>query len=301
MSNLVRHSFRPLFYLVALWSATALAESKQPANKLTEMFRLYYLPFSLDFKEGAAVNEIFPYRIDGSGEFSQLVHPEELQRLNSQWDSIREGWKKKSLLLTTPVALNETVRVTQHLTSSRIPMTRTAQDGLSIQDRIVLQNMLQDKPKEIKEAVLQMRFLKSFLPPLDEERFNFFIFSPSWCESSKEYRALLEAYFKQFSNSTLNFHSVIIDDPNEEIFDSRIFQELFPKKSATTTEIVPRFIAIQTIQGRTQVWEEGDALRELSLRFFGTHRGFLDHTSSLFAAKQNSKPKLDPKLSYNSK
>ena len=105
--------------------------------------------------------------------------------------------------------------------------------------------------------------------------------SPSWCDSSREYRVLLETYTKKFSNPKLNFHSIVVEDPKEKIFDSRLLQELFPNKKKYSHSSVPRFLAIETVQGKTRVYEEGEALQALYKRFFRKHRGFLNAKTSL--------------------
>lgn len=178
--------------------------------------------------------------------------------------------------------MGQTVRISQRLISHHVPMSRGPFDTISISDRIQLNDALKSKPPEVQAAFKQLRFLKSFLAPLDEERFNFFIFSPSWCESSREYRVLFETYLKTFPQAGLNLHSVLIEDPKEEIFDSRIIRELFPHQKKYTQDSTPRFLAIETVQGNTVIWEEGEALKELYERFFKQYRGYLNSKTTLF-------------------
>lgn len=271
---------------VALWAGSTLAEAPKidipRVNKLQYMYQFFYLPFSIDFREGKTSNEILPYIKPSESDPPRLVKPGELQQLDREWNAIKDQWKKKSLLVSTQVGIGETVAITQKLLSHRIAISRGAFDTISITDRIQLNEALRNKPPEVQSAFKQLRFLKSFLGPLQEERFNFFIFSPSWCESSREYRVLFETYMKTFPNTGMNLHSVVIEDPKEEIFDGRIFKELFPNPKKYTHESVPRFLALETVQGNTLIWEEGEALKELYDRFFASRRGFLDSRASLF-------------------
>jgi hypothetical protein len=124
--------------------------------------------------------------------------------------------------------------------------------------------------------------LKSFLQPLEEEKFNLFIVSASWCESCREYRVLLESYLKAFPHPDLNLHSLVIDDPKEEIFDSRLLKELFPNPAKYSHDSIPRFLSIETVAGKTTVLEEGEALAEFYARYLKPHRGYLDGQSTLF-------------------
>jgi len=264
------------FLGLAMLTFSARADGPAKINKLEQMFRFYYLPFSLDFKEGRSSNEIFPFGPDKYRDFTRLIKPEELQKLDKEWGSFREEWKKRSLFLSTPVGLNETVHLSQRLISHRIPLTRSAWHGLSLNERIQLENILKTKPEAVQTAVTQLRLLKSFLSGAEEEKFNFFVIGPHWCESSREYRALLEAYFKKFPNSELILHSVVVEDPKEEIFDAKLLKEMFPYPGKYTQDIVPKFIAIQTVNGKTTIWEEGEALKELYERFYKPHRGYLD-------------------------
>jgi hypothetical protein len=259
-----------------LFASTVPAESASKVNKLEQMFRFYYLPFSLDFKEGRTANEIFPFGPDKYRDYTRLIKPEELQKLDKEWGTFREEWKKRSLFLSTPVGLNETTHLSQRLISHRIPLNRSAWHGLGLNERIQLESILRTKPEAVQVAVTQLRLLKSFLNGNEEEKFNFFIIGPHWCESSREYRALMEAYFKNFPKSELILHSVVIEDTKEEIFDSKLLKELFPYPEKYTQDIVPKFIAIQTVNGKTTIWEEGDALKELYERFYKPHRGYLD-------------------------
>ena len=251
-------------------------------NKLQYMYQFFYLPFSVEFREGRTVNDILPYVRTSDTEPPRLLKPLELQTLDKEWAKLRDPYKKKSLLLSTQVPVGQSTVITQRLVSHHITLTRGAFDTLSIPEKIQVTEMLKKKPPEVQSAFKQIRFLKSFLSPLQEERFNFFVFSPSWCESSREYRVLFESYLKNFPNLGFNLHSVVIEDPKEEIFDGRIIKDLFPNPKKYTHDSVPRFLAIENVQGNTLVWEEGEALKELYDRYFQAHRGYLNGQSSLF-------------------
>lgn len=282
-------------------SFTALGEDRpvrvQKINKLLYMYNFYYLPFSVEFREGRTINDILPFFPGKFAEAGRLLTADELQQLDKEWNLIKDPWKKKSLLLSTQVPVNQSVRISQHMASHRVALSRTAFDTLSITDRIQLADVLKSKSPEVQAAFKQLRFLKSFLSPLEEEKFNFFMVSASWCESCREYRVLLESYFKAFPNPELNLHSLVIDDPREEIFESRILKELFPNPAKYSHDSIPRFLAIESLGGKTVVYEEGEALLELYERYFKQHRGYMDSKSSLFRGNRgpaSTQPTLSP-------
>lgn len=275
-----------LCLLASLYAASARSEKKDDSavNKLQQMYRLYYLPFSIEFKQGKGFNDIFPMAMDKHGEYTQLLKPEELEKFDKQYTKLREAWKKKSLILNTPLEVGESNHLTQRLVSHRIPLNRTAWDKVSVSERIQINALLDGKPVEIKQAVAQVQFLQSFLKPLESEKFNFFVIGPSWCDSSREYRYLLESYAKMFPNPDYVLHSVVIEDPKEEIFDSPILKELFPHPGKYTHESVPRFLAFQNAGGSPHVWEEGEALKEFYERYLKEFQGFWNTKSDLFRA-----------------
>lgn len=274
--------FTVILLLASVVSANEPIVDNPRVNKLQYMYQFFYLPFSVDFREGKTTNDILPYIKVSESEPPRLLKPQELQSLDKEWAKLREPWKKKSLLLSTQVPVGTSVSITQKLSSHHITLSRGAFDTLSIPERIQLAEMIKRKPPEVQAAFRQLRFLKSFLTPVQEERFNFFIFSPSWCESSREYRVLFEAYLKNFPNLAFNLHSVVIEDPKEEIFDSKLIKELFPNVKKYSHDSVPRFLAIENVQGNTLIWEEGEALKELYDRYFLPVRGFMNNRSSLF-------------------
>lgn len=251
--------------------------SKLPTNKLLHMYELFYLPFTIDFKQGKTFNDIFPVIADKAGHFTQVLKPEELKMLDEDFSAERKSWAKTSLFLNTPVELGESQRITQHLISHRIGLKTGAWDKVSIAGQIQVKAMLKGKPEAVLKSVTQYQFLRSFTKEVDDDKFNFFIIGPNWCESSREYRYILEYYSKRFPNNQLILHSVVIEDPQEQIFDSQILKDLFPFPENYSHESVPRFLAMQKLNGQLKVWEEGDALRELKDRFLGQHRGFLDN------------------------
>jgi thiol-disulfide isomerase/thioredoxin len=262
-------------------SRAELARSR-PVNKLLYMYRLYYLPFSVEFEVGRDDNLILPYFPERYPEPARIFTAEELNKLDAEWAGLRQPWTARSLLESTKVPLNGTTRISQRLISHRIPMARTAFDKLSINERIQLKEALSKKAPRVKANFLQLVFLKSFLEPLEEEKFNFFVVGASWCGSSRDYRVLLEAYVKKFANPGLNLHSVVIDDPKGKVFESQILKDLFPNTDKYTHDTIPRFLAYQVVNGETKVWEEGEALRELYDRFFKNERGFMNDKSTLF-------------------
>jgi len=261
---------------------------KEPTNKLLHMYELFYLPFTIEFKQGRTYNDIFPLVADKKGEFTQLITPEQLKALDHEFTSERKSWQKSSLFLNTPLEANESQQITQRLFSHRISLKRTAWDQVSVADQIKVKALLDGKPEMVKKAVTQYQFLRSLMKGADEDKLNFFIIGPSWCESSKEYRYMLEYYSKKFPQNQLVLHSVVVDDPQEQIFGSQLLKDLFPFPENYSHDSVPRFLAFQKDRGQLKVWEEGDALVELKNRFFAQHRGFLD--SSLPIMRKVSLP-----------
>lgn len=269
--------------------------SNKKTNKLLQMYRLYYLPFSLHFREGANPNEIVPFvNADPKGITKRLLRAPELAQLNEQWDALREPYKKRSLFLNTQVGLNQSVRISRALVSHSVSTTRRALDGVSIEDRIRINDMLKSKPAEVQNLFKQLRFLKSFLGQQDETQFNFFIVSANWCQSCLEYRVLLETYFKQFPTPQVTLHSIVVQDPKEEIFDAPILKDLFPNPHLYSHESIPRFLSFETPEGKPTILEEGDALRTLFTRYLEKHRGFLDPKTTLFGGPNAARAIASP-------
>lgn len=253
------------------------------------MYRLFYLPFSIDFQQGKELNDIFPLGSHTKENNPQLIKPEQLRQLDTKFSEMRKSWEKNSLFLNTPVESGKSQRISQRLISHRLELKSTAWDRVPVTDQIKVKALLDGKPEVVKKAVTQYQFLRSFLNGQEEEKFNFFIIGPSWCESTREYRSILEYYAKSFLDSRWLLHSVVINDPNEMIFESQVLRDLFPFPENYSHDSVPRFIALQKENGQLKVWEEGDALIELQRRFLDKHRGFLDKSvpSLTNAIKQN--------------
>ena len=275
--------FMKLFITLSLlvfsgWVNAETPKPKDPSYKLLHMYELFYLPFNIEFKQGKTYNDIFPLIADKKGEFTQLLSPDQLKLLDQEYSSERKTWAKSSLFLNTALAPNESQRITQRLVTHRISLKRTAWDAVSVSDQIKVKALLDGKPDLVKKAVTQYQFLRSFLKEPEEEKFNFFVIGPSWCESSKEYRYILEYLSKKFPNNQLVIHSVVIDDPEEQIFDAQILKDLFPFPENYSHDSVPRFLALQKDKDKLKVWEEGEALVELKSRFFAQHQGFLNNT-----------------------
>lgn len=245
-------------------------------NKLREMYSFYYLPFNIHFKIGTQPDDVFPVLNDELGAPSKLISPEDMSKIENIWKETRADWKKKSLFLTSNVESGKKVRISPHLVSHKISVQSSALDHLKFSNRLIFQKSLQNQSPEVQKNVTQLFFLDSFLDERDKRNFNFFIFSPSWCASSQEYQAIFEAYYKKFTPLELTIHSVVIDDPNEAIFDSKIFKELFPNPSNYSHDIVPRFLAMEQKEGKTIIYEEGEALSALYEKFFKEHQGFLN-------------------------
>lgn len=276
MYSLVKH----LWLTAWILSGCLTAEPTSPVNKLLYMYHFFYLPFSIGLGEGKTRDEIYPLIKTGEGE--RLLIPNEIKTLEGEWSELREIWKKKSLLLNTPVSLHQSVQISQHIKSHSIPLSRTAFDRMSINDRIILNEMLKSRTPEIQAEFRQIRFLKSFLTTTDEERVNFFIVSASWCDSCKQYRVLLETYLKSYPKPDLNLHSVVIEDPKEQIFKSPILKELFPHPDQYSHDTIPKFLALDMRNGEEMVYEEGEALKVVYEGFFEAHKGAMDSELTLF-------------------
>ena len=147
--------------------------------------------------------------------------------------------------------------------------------------------MISSRPADAQANFKQLKFLKSFMSGSDDFRFNFFLISASWCDSCKEYRVLMETYMKTFPDQGLTLHSVVIEDPKEEVFDSQILKDLFPHPKKYSHDSVPRFLALDQADGKPHVYEEGEALKEVYERFFKSHQGYLNSRVKLFKTPLN--------------
>jgi len=282
---------RAYSYILSLLLVVSLAipfasEAKKAAdtdvvNKLLYMYNFYYLPFSVEFKQGRTLNDVLPYLADGEGS-ERLITAPELQKLDSEWQVLKEPWRKKSLLLTTPVLKNQSVRISPHIASHRISVSRGILDGLSVPQRIQFGEAIRTKSPMEQASIRQLTFLRTLLGPQDEGRVNLFLVSASWCDSCREYRVLFESYVKAFGFPELNLHSVVIEDEKEQIFEKPLLGELFPNPKKYSHDSIPRFLLLESGAEGNYVLEEGEALREVYLRFFKAKRGYLDSKSTLF-------------------
>jgi thiol-disulfide isomerase/thioredoxin len=273
-----------LFFIALLlgFIHTAYADTEvfKPVNKLQYLYQLFYLPFEIDFKEGEKVDEIILWIMNE--EKPRVLKASELKKLDGEWAKLREPWVKKSLLLSTPVDLGKSVRISPRLISHKIPIYQGLLDRINLEQRMLLKEELSNKSPEVEANTKQIVFLKSLLNKEDESKFNFFLVSASWCESCKEYRVLFETYAKTFPHPDLTLHSLYIDDPKEQIFEKPLLKSLFPNPKRYSHETIPRFIAMEIKDGKYSVWEEGEALKEVYERYFKEHRGFLKQKVSPF-------------------
>jgi thiol-disulfide isomerase/thioredoxin len=275
---------KSVYLLVALLLAglTARAAEEAPTNKLLYMYHLYYLPFSVDFKVGKTPNDILPYLPPEKGsETPHLIKAEELKKLDAEWTELRTEIAEKSLLAKTPVPLNESVRISNHLVSHHLGLARSAFEHLSLDQRIQISKTLSGKSPEVQAVFKQLSFLKSLMKEQDYDKLNFFIFSASWCESCREYRTLLENYLKTYPQPVV-LHSVYLEDPKEEIFEKPILKELFPHPKRYTHDSIPMFLSLEFQGNAPKILEEGEALRSLYERFLKSHQGYLNSRSTLF-------------------
>jgi hypothetical protein len=148
---------------------------------------------------------------------------------------------------------------------------------MSKTERIEIAKTLSKKDKEVSQTFFQLRLLKSFVDRSEEESLNFFIVSAPWCESSREYRLILENYLRRFPLKEIVYHSILVSDDQKQIFRSPMIKELFPHPKEYSHDTIPRFIAVEWKNGQPQVWEEGDALKELYDRHLVARRGFLEN------------------------
>lgn len=293
---MVKSLFIALLVTFATSSSQAWAEDRPegvvvpPTNKLLYMYRFFYLPFSIDFREGKTQNDILPLIDNPETGEKRLIKADELQKLDEEWTALKEPFRKKSLFLNTQVPLNGSVRISSHLASHRIMISRTAFDTLGLNERILVKQTLKGKPPEVQANYKQLLFLKSLLGPQDSGKYNFFIVSASWCESCREYRLMFEDYFRAFLPEGVNVHSLVIEDTKEQIFEHPLLKELFPNEKKYSHNSIPRFLAIETVNDQQVVREEGDALKELYDRFYAKRRGYLDGKTTLFNVKPVKKP-----------
>lgn len=270
----------------SFFAPTARAESR--INKLLYMYHFYYLPFSIDFRVGRTENDIVPFlpaRRVGGG---RMLTNGEWASLEAEHRKLRTDWERRSLLLSEEVPVGESKRLSPRITAHHINASRTAFESVAIGDRIQFQNLLKAKSPEVQAQFRQLQFLRSFLRPEDDGAFNFFVVSASWCPSCREYRMLFETYFKDFAPEKAKLHSILVEDPAHAIFTSPVMRELFPKGPHGSKATVPRFLAVENVEGTLVVHEDGDALFELYERFFKKVRGYQDGRLSLLRGRSTS-------------
>lgn len=285
---------------------TDKAKKFKVVNKLLYMYKFYYLPIAgMEFYEGKENDEIVPLVMTDSASGPRVITPDELTAIDRMYDTVlltdepkttdgkggakdeKPQWKSRSLLLSTPVSVNGTVRISDRIASHRISLSRGPLDGLSLDDRGQLNRLLQSRTPSVQADFKQLQFLKSFLSVADKTRFNFFIFSASWCPSCERYRVLFETYWKKFPQPGLVLHSVVIDDPKAEIFTSQVIKDLFPHPIKYSHNTVPRFLSLEMHgEQNVELKEEGEALQETYARFFKEHAGFLEGQSPLLFPKR---------------
>lgn len=281
-----RTLLRGLFLIGSL--AMAAAGLPETANKLLYMQNFFYLPFGIEFQEGTSPGQIIPIWPAANGNPARAVSPKELETLMKDWAIKRQTFQARSLLLKETVDIGKSARISPRIVSHHFALSRGIFDGLPIGEQSQINQALQGKPTEVVSAFKQLRFFSGLIAPDEQKKFNLFIISPSWCESSKEYRVLLETYTKDLSPQGFVLHSIVFEDPKEEIFDSVLMKDLFPNKTKYTHENVPRFIAMEWLNGVPTLFEEGDALKEAYDRFFKSHKGY-DITSPRTIASPKSK------------
>jgi len=257
-------------------------------NKLLYMYHFYYLPFSIEFRVGRTENDVLPFlpgKREGSG---RMVSNDEWSTIEIASRKLRKDWETRSRLLSSPVAIGETQRLTPRIISHHITSSRTAFESVNIGDRIQFQNLLKDKSPEVQAKFRQLQFVRSFMKPEDENAFNFYIVSASWCPSCRDYRLILETYFKLFPPEKARLHSIVVEDPSHTIFDSPVMRELFPASARGSKSTIPRFLAVENVNGTAMIHEDGDALFELYERFFKKYRGFQDVKVPLLRGRSRS-------------
>jgi hypothetical protein len=263
-------------HILAFFISLVFATGPQPppVNKLLQMHRLYYLPFSIEFEQGADPDDIVP--MVHRGTIIRVPSAEEFQKLQRAWDTTRQDWAQHSLTSNTQIGMNESVRISHRLALHRISITRQIFDGMSISEQIQIKKLLDGKSENLRSTFTQVRFLKSLLSPSDEGRNVFFVIGAHWCQSSRAYRALVEAYLKRFPKSDLAFHAIVIDDPKKEIFESALLRSLFPHNTRYSHNTIPRFLLFRNNPRAPALIEEGEAIEWVLQNALLKHKGFLD-------------------------
>ncbi len=243
-----------------------------PVHKLREMYQVFYLPFFFEFKEVG--KEVEPYQIGDRGE-PRTINSVDLEKKIKQWDEVRKGWKRRSLILTAQPEVNTSQKLTQKIFLHRIALSKGPFDGLPLIERTRADEVLKKLSPEQQAVFNQTLFLKNFLTGGQVSKFNLFVFAPQWCASSKEYILLLEEYSKRLSGMDWLLHVVFIEDPNRQFFGSKLKKLLLPHPEKYSHETTPVFLALQDQADKATIWEEGEAVKELYDRYLKPHKGFL--------------------------
>ncbi len=235
-------------------------EFKTPKpDKLQSMYRLYYLAMGIEFKEGENKTDILPYVESAPEKFDKLLKPEEFEKIDAEWSNLKQDWQKKSLLLKSPADLGRSLSVTQTLRNHYVRTGRSASEIVSFNSG----------------ETAQLKLLKSFIQPNEENKTHFFVIGPDWCLSSMEYRVILEGLFKEFQNPKFVLHNIMIADPEQKIFESKFLKEILSSNAKQPLETVPVFLSLSFKDGKAEVLEEGDAIENLLEKHLIKHRGFL--------------------------
>ena len=64
--------------------------------------------------------------------------------METEWSQIRANWSKRSLFLNTTVSVGQSVRISNHLRVHSISRGRRALDGLKIEDRMRINQALEN-------------------------------------------------------------------------------------------------------------------------------------------------------------
>lgn len=284
-------------FLIAFFCLTSFCVSslkaekiEKPVNKLLYMYHFFYFPFSIEFEEDKEI--ILPFFPQTESESRKIFEASDLKLLQKEWDALRFEFYKKSLIERSLTSVNQNPRVSFHIYSYNIPLYKTVFEKMNLSERMELVKALKDKAPEIQSSLKQVAFFRSFIDKSQLEKFNFFIIGASWCSSSREYRILFETYVKQFPNDGFVFHSIVINDPDEKIFNSDLMNEMFPHENRYSHQTIPRFIALQSVNGKIIVWEEGEALKEFYERYFVEHMGYLNEKISILKRYASKKIKI---------
>jgi len=254
--------------------AHARTEKKSSPNKLLWMYRFYYLPYAIQFEVGKDASEVLPFHVKASG-VSEFVSAEELKAIDQEWKKVRSEWTTKAVFKLESILPGQSQRILPRVWAHKVNVNQKAEERISLKERVILSNLLKEKPARVQKALIQLRYLQSFIASGDEEKTHFFVLGPHWCQSSQEYRVLFETYFKKFEVKPVVLHFIVFEDPQERIFQSQILRELFLFPEQDSRKSVPKFLFLESPQKNLVVYEDAEALEKLFLRYFHPYQGFL--------------------------